>query len=162
METVYANNEAQAEALNAIIGERAYQDAKWGTVEERPKQVGSWLTLMRKLLRDAEDAWATSGEDAIALDEMRKVVAVGVACFEQHGAVLRDQPKIKPAPTWQTPAKDERLAGLTNNALHEMYECMRSGHITCVEATSNGLRVVLTRDQVDAELDARGDSPIPF
>lgn len=161
METVHCTDISQATAVTAIIGERAHQDAKWGTIEERPKQVGSWLTLMRKLLRDAEDAWATSGDDAGALEELRKVVAVGVACFEQHGVPLRDAPAIEPAPAWN-PQKDERLAGLTNNQLHEMYERMRSGHITVVEATSNGLRVILTRDQIDNELIARGDGPIPF
>lgn len=161
METVYCSDLQQANALNAIIGERAHQDAKWGTVEERPKQVGSWLTMMRKLLRDAEDVWATNGDDAGALEELRKVVAVGVACFEQHGVEMRDAPAIEPAPAWP-PQKDERLAGLTNNQLHEMYERIRSGHITVVEATSNGLRVILNRDQIDDELNARGDGPIPF
>lgn len=161
METVYCTDTAQAAAVTAIISERAHQDAKWGTVEERPKQVGSWLTLMRKLLRDAEDVWSTSGDDAGALEELRKVVAVGVACFEQHGVPLRDAPVIEPAPAWN-PKKDERLAGLTNNELHEMYDRMRSGHITVTEAFSNGQLETLTRDQIDEELTARGDSPIPF
>lgn len=161
MEIVYANNEAQAAALNAIIGERAHQDTKWGTVADRPKQVGSYLTLMRKLLRDAEDAWATSSDDILALDEMRKVVAVGVACFEQHGAPLREQPTIKAPPAWQAP-KDPNLSGLTNTHLHTLYDRLRSGRITTVEAMSNGLRVLLTRSMIDTELTARGDAPIPF
>lgn len=82
-------NEKQADVLAAVIGERSHQDRKWGTVEQRPKQVGSYLTLMRKLLNDAEIAWATSDNDQGALDELRKVVAVGVACFEQHGVPWR-------------------------------------------------------------------------
>lgn len=163
MKTLDCTDHQQADALSAIIGERAYQDAKWGTIEDRPKEVGSWLTLMRVLLRNAEEDWATSDNDQDALASMRKAVAVGVACFEQHGVPLRDVDcaVVQPAPAYG-PQKDERLAGLTNNQLHEMYEHMRSGHITVVETISNGLRVTLTRDQVDNELTARDDSPIPF
>ena len=69
----------------AIDSERYYQDRKWGTVEQHPHEVGGWLTLMRKLLTDAEAAWAGSNGDYKALDELRKVLAVGVACAEQHG-----------------------------------------------------------------------------
>ncbi len=48
-----------------------------------------WLTIMRKLLHDAECKYATQNGDAGALDEIRKVVAVGIACMEQYGAVPR-------------------------------------------------------------------------
>jgi hypothetical protein len=44
---------------------------------------------MRKLLSDADRAFAESRGDEPALDELRKVVAVGVACFEQHGVPSR-------------------------------------------------------------------------
>lgn len=69
----------------AIDTERHYQDRKWGTVEENPHDVGAWLTIMRNLLTDAEVAFCTQSGDMAALIEMRKVIAVGVACFEQHG-----------------------------------------------------------------------------
>lgn len=69
----------------SIDSERYYQDRKWGTVQEHPHEVGGWLTLMRKLLTDAEAAWAGSNGDYQALLELRKVLAVGVACAEQHG-----------------------------------------------------------------------------
>lgn len=75
--------------LTAVHDERVYQNRKWGTIEEHPHEVGGYLTLMRKLLRDAEDAWQSQRGDVGALDELRKVVAVGVACMEQHGAVPR-------------------------------------------------------------------------
>ena len=69
----------------SIDSERYYQDRKWGTVEQYPHEVGGWLTLMRKLLTGAEAAWAGSNGDYKALLELRKVLAVGVACAEQHG-----------------------------------------------------------------------------
>lgn len=69
----------------SIDSERDHQDRKWGTVQEHPHEVGGWLTLMRKLLSDAEVAWAGSNGDYKALLELRKVLAVGVACAEQHG-----------------------------------------------------------------------------
>lgn len=68
----------------AIDSERQYQDRKWGTVEQHPHEVGGYLTLMRKLLTDAEAAWASSNGDYSAMNEIRKVLAVGVACAEQH------------------------------------------------------------------------------
>lgn len=77
-------SDKQAQVLTSVIGERLHQDRKWGTVEERPREVGTYLTLMRKILGDAEKAFAENSGDYQALDEMRKVVAVGVACFEQH------------------------------------------------------------------------------
>ncbi len=75
----------------AIDSERDFQDRKWGTVSQHPHEIGGWLTLMRKLLRDAEVEWAESAGDYIALQEIRKVIAVGVACCEQHGVETRSK-----------------------------------------------------------------------
>jgi hypothetical protein len=77
------------EIYQAIDEERGHQDRKWGTIDQRPHEVGAYLTLMRKLLTEAEFAWAGNRGDEGALDELRKVVAVGVACMEQHGMVKR-------------------------------------------------------------------------
>lgn len=65
-----------------IDGEREYQNRKHGA--DRPPEVGAWLTIMRKYLNNAETAWVRYG-DYEALVELRKVLAVGVACAEQHG-----------------------------------------------------------------------------
>jgi len=83
------SNATQADVLAAVIGERVFQDRKWGTVEQHPHEVGSWLTIMRQLLNDAERAYMSQRGDKGALDELRKVVAVGVACMEQHGVPSR-------------------------------------------------------------------------
>lgn len=81
--------EISPEVLSAIHDERVYQNRKWGTIAQHPHEVGGYLTLMRKLLADAEVAWSTRRGDVGALDEIRKVVAVGVACMEQHRQVGR-------------------------------------------------------------------------
>ena len=77
------------EVYTIIDEERDYQDTKWGDPDKRPKQVGSWLTLMRYLLTEAEATWSITDGDQTALDEIRKLAAVSVACMEQHGAVKR-------------------------------------------------------------------------
>lgn len=77
----------------AINTERAYQDCKWGTVDDHPHEVGAWLTLMRNKLAQAEAAWSGRRGDEPALAEIVKVVAIGVACLEQHGAgLIRHKP----------------------------------------------------------------------
>lgn len=81
--------EIKPEVLTAIHDERVYQNRKWGTIADHPHEVGGYLTLMRKLLADAETAWCTQSGDEGALDEIRKVVSVGVACMENCGSVNR-------------------------------------------------------------------------
>ena len=72
-----------------IDGERNHQDKIWGTVEDHPHEVGAWITIMRRHLRKAEEAWASDGGDRLAMASIRKVIAVGVACCEQHGVPPR-------------------------------------------------------------------------
>lgn len=88
-ESLICMTEKQADVLAAVIGERSFQDRKWGTIEDHTHEVGSWLTIMRCLLSDAEKAYMSQRGDNGALDELRKVVAVGVACMEQHGVPSR-------------------------------------------------------------------------
>ena len=80
----------QQQVFKAIASERAYQDRKWGPIEQHPHEVGGWLTLMDVHLRKAQEAWAGSSTDHTALIALRKVLAVGVACAEQHGLPGRD------------------------------------------------------------------------
>jgi hypothetical protein len=85
-------NRKQEDVIAAVIGERAYQDRKWGTPREHPHEVGGWITLMRAKLDAAQNAWAGSRGEEKALHELRKVVAIGVACFEQHDVPSRGNP----------------------------------------------------------------------
>jgi hypothetical protein len=93
------------EVYSVVDGERDYQDRKWGTIDERPKQVGSWLTLMRAILTEAEMEWAHTNGDHTALEEIRKLAATAVSCMEQHGAPLRmNDPVPQPIIDWTVKA----------------------------------------------------------
>ncbi len=72
----------------AISEERSYQKNKWGTIEDTPHTIPEWLTIMHNELSEAMQAWAkhsSPDDDVFALQEIVQVVAVGVACLEQHG-----------------------------------------------------------------------------
>ncbi len=82
--------------LDAIASERAYQARRWGnrrwngTFEETKHSVGDFLVYMQDYLTEAfHDASREDGDEK-ALESLRKVVALGVACFEQHGISMRD------------------------------------------------------------------------
>lgn len=69
----------------SIQTEREYQDRKWGSPAQHPHEVGAWLALMQVHLTKAMTEWAGANNDHTALIELRKVLAIGVACAEQHG-----------------------------------------------------------------------------
>ena len=75
--------------FEAINGERRYQEMKWGDLVDHPQSVGAYLTLMRVHLTRAENDWADSDGNIEALHCLRKVLAIGVACGEQHGMPCR-------------------------------------------------------------------------
>lgn len=81
----------RSEVYEAIDSERNYQDRKWGTYKDHPHEVGGWLLLMQKKLNDAIKAWSENNNDYKALCEIGKVLAIGVACGEQHGLPGRSQ-----------------------------------------------------------------------
>ena len=70
----------------AIGSERIYQEQKWSGHEH---VVAEWLLIMQKCLDDAKRAWVSNDGDRLALNEIRQVVAVGVACMEQCGTTFR-------------------------------------------------------------------------
>lgn len=86
----------------ALDIEREYQQRLWGedgsrrppfpVAGEGPKHsVGNWIVFMRHYLRRAEDNLTTKSGHYDALDELRKVAALAVACFEQHGVPGRKE-----------------------------------------------------------------------
>jgi hypothetical protein len=83
--------EAFGHIVGAIRKEREYQDRKYGQLSQHPHDVGAWLTIMRCELREAEEAWTKGNSDDAALCEVLQVVAVGVACMEQHKVVSRNE-----------------------------------------------------------------------
>lgn len=81
----------KVDIARAVLNEREYQDAKWGTVEERPHTVGEWLLIAESELNEAKQAWCKGKGDYGALEELLQVVAVGFACLEQHGVIENPQ-----------------------------------------------------------------------
>jgi hypothetical protein len=88
----------RSDVYAAIDGERDYQSAAWGrggtmrstsSEADGSHEVGSYLLLMEQYLTEARQAYTKNAGDLPALDQLRKVVALGVACFEEHGVPAR-------------------------------------------------------------------------
>jgi hypothetical protein len=73
----------------AIQRERNYQDAKWGHWTDGGHSPREWLAIMEAELEEAKLAWVKGSGDEGLLRELLQVVAVGVACMEQHGCYER-------------------------------------------------------------------------
>lgn len=80
-------------AVAAILGEREYQDQKWGGIVARPHSVPEWILIMEEELEEAKKAWRDADGIGDSLHEVRQVAAVALACLEQHGAPLRREEK---------------------------------------------------------------------
>ncbi len=83
--------------IEALISERIYQILRWGQkdtgnngITEAPHGVGAFITIIDHYLTEAKAAWATGKGDDAALDLLRKIGALVIGCFEQHGVVYRD------------------------------------------------------------------------
>lgn len=70
----------------AINEERDYQDNTKGV---GTRSVGDELCLLARYVRKAQDDLAQNGK-AAALDEVRKIVAMGVRCLEDQGVPRRN------------------------------------------------------------------------
>ena len=75
----------------AVDRERKYQDEKHGHLGVHGHSVAEWLLIAEHELGEAKAAWVCHGGDREALRELLQVVAVGVACLEQHGVIERKQ-----------------------------------------------------------------------
>lgn len=89
----------RAEVYNVIDGERSYQEKVWGDKGERRttpacRQIsqhdpGQWMVFMEYYMGLAKAELTTKHGEEACLHMLRKVVALGVACFEQHGCPKR-------------------------------------------------------------------------
>lgn len=68
----------------AIDYERAYQDSKWGTVEEHQHSVEEWIMLIDEYVKKAMYSWIEGG-DKVGLFRVLQITTLGLACMEQHG-----------------------------------------------------------------------------
>lgn len=82
-------SDSRSAAFNAISSERDHQDRKWRTLTENPHELGTWLMLMGVHLRRAQEVLANTNHDAGAPEALRKVLAIGTVCAEQHGRPVR-------------------------------------------------------------------------
>jgi len=82
----------RGKVFGVITGERMYQDAQQlgGRFEKKTHSVGEELLLMKRYLDKAMIKYADNFGDAPALHGIRKVVALGVRCMENHGALPRE------------------------------------------------------------------------
>ncbi len=78
------------EVYKVIDGERNYQDFKWDT-SGRNKPTECYLLYMKSYLDEAIHQISHTAGDKGALDILRKVTALGVACMEDNGAVERSK-----------------------------------------------------------------------
>lgn len=84
----------QAVAFEAILSERDYQDMRQERDAGQPvHSVEDFLLFMQhymtKTIAVASETWGPDAKPK-TLDMMRKVVALGVACMEQHGCPRRE------------------------------------------------------------------------
>jgi hypothetical protein len=80
--------------MEVVRQERAYQHAKWGDAN-KGASLARYIELLGTYVARADKA-GLSLDEVAQLHEVRKVVALGVACLEQHGAPAR--PPIIAAP----------------------------------------------------------------
>lgn len=78
------------EVFEAAKKEREYQDAKWGTLEEHPHTLLEWGNIVLDELTEVGVA-ALVGDYDQARREVLQVLAVCIACLQQHGIILREE-----------------------------------------------------------------------
>lgn len=85
----------RAKVYEAIDSERDYQVLRWGhrqadgSFKESHKTTAEYLTFIRHYLSEAEKAASTECGYEGALEMLRKVAGLCVACFEQNGVAKR-------------------------------------------------------------------------
>lgn len=99
--------ETRLSVFKKLNRERAYQALKWkpsegedaiGTaisekgmvVLEKPHEIGAWISFIETYTEYARTD-NTQGEPENALDNIRKLTSLGLACLEQHGCPDRSE-----------------------------------------------------------------------
>ena len=81
------------EIYQVLEGEEDYQIKKWGENHDKRHTIGDFLVYMEAYLNAAKAGYTfnSAPEGAhLALDQMRKVVELGIACFKAHGVPERE------------------------------------------------------------------------
>jgi hypothetical protein len=77
------------EVAVAVKSERKYSLAKWGE-ELANHEIAAWITYMQHCLDDARKIASTNSPETPALDCIRKVANLAIACMMEHGAPHRE------------------------------------------------------------------------
>ena len=78
-----------------LDGERDYQDLKWGSTfsGNRPgngdRSIDEFVLYMEGYMRDAVQHASHYADTERVLETLRKVAALAIRCFEQHGCPER-------------------------------------------------------------------------
>jgi hypothetical protein len=75
----------RTEVYSVINGERDYQDRKWVKFDDAKWSVGDWLIFIQRYVDEAESKLGYPE----ALDSIRKIAGLAVACMEYNGAPKR-------------------------------------------------------------------------
>lgn len=88
MVPIIPDNPSQLMAIDAVLGERKFQDAKWGTVDEHGHTLGEWILIAEAELAEAKEALIKGGTGRNSVRaELIQTAAVLLAALEQHGVV---------------------------------------------------------------------------
>jgi hypothetical protein len=84
--TVVMASKREAAVLEALVEERAHQDAKHGTIDEAGHTIGDWIHIIEAELAEAKRALIKGGTGRNSvLSELVQVMASAAAALEQHG-----------------------------------------------------------------------------
>ena len=92
----------QQAVIDALLGERAYQDQKWNedtTASGGRHSPAEWLLYIEDYVREAKQFTSRNPNpqaDVFVLNAMRKIAAMAVACQEQNGVYTRDIEGARP------------------------------------------------------------------
>lgn len=79
----------RSEVYKVIDTERDYQEQRWIESEIQDHEIASFILYMEHHLYEARKTASTQSPETEALQHLRKVVALGVKCFEVHGVPER-------------------------------------------------------------------------
>lgn len=81
------------EAIQLILGERDYQNKKWGEIDQHPHPLEAWVMYIDQYVGEAKKALTYATDETLrneAKAAIRKIGALALAAIENHGAPPRE------------------------------------------------------------------------
>jgi hypothetical protein len=88
------NVSTRAQVYDALDTERKYQDEGRGNAKYELKSIGDFLSAFQVYMNDALASYKVGDSDA-AIDDIRKITALGVQGMEKLGARRRLLPEVQ-------------------------------------------------------------------